>query len=58
MQLKEGAVPVVTEAFWYDLVDGGYIDPRHLLDNDNDIKKVFEAIETLEEFQEIATEEV
>lgn len=58
MQLKEGAVPVVTEAFWYDLVDGGYIDPRDLLDNENDIKRVFEAIEVLEEFQEIAAEEM
>lgn len=47
--------------FWYDLTDGGYIDPNELLDQPTDATKVMAAIAVVREFQEVyeaACEEV
>ena len=38
--------------FFYDLTDGGYIDPIKLLDNKEDAKKVIEAVAIVKEFQD------
>ena len=39
--------------FFYDLTDGGYIDPMKLLDSKDDAKKVIEATKIVKEFQDV-----
>jgi hypothetical protein len=50
MKFKEGAT-VTTSDFWYDLTDGGYIKPKDLLENLDDILSVERAKELLLEFK-------
>ena len=42
---------ITTADFWYDLFEGGYIKPKEVLENKEDIKKVEEAIKVLKTFQ-------
>jgi len=53
MKWKENA-EIVTSDFWYDLTDGGYIKPKDLLEDEEEIKRVEEAIKVLEEFKQSA----
>lgn len=39
------------EDFYYDLVDGGYINPEYCLNNQSDIDKVNLAIKVLEAYK-------
>lgn len=43
MKIKTGD-PIVSDDFWYDLTDGGYIKPKKLLANKEDIKRVKDTI--------------
>lgn len=45
---------IITSDFWYDITDGGYINPCDLLENDDDVKRVEEAIKILLEFKNSA----
>lgn len=56
MKWKENA-EIVTSDFWYDLTAGGYIKPKDLLEDDEDIKRVEEAIKVLKEFKRSAEDE-
>ena len=40
------------DGFWYDITDGGYIEPDLLLDNKWQIAKVKEAVEILKDFEQ------
>jgi hypothetical protein len=51
MKIKQGD-PVVSDDFWYDLTDGGYIVPEELLEDAADVERVNEALKTLNEFRE------
>ncbi|HUS50611.1 MAG TPA: hypothetical protein VMZ91_10630 [Candidatus Paceibacterota bacterium] len=51
MKLKKDAT-LITDDFWYDLFDGGYIKPEKLLEDQVDIDSVEEAISILEDFRE------
>ena len=51
MKLKKDAT-LITDDFWYDLFDGGYIKPEKLLEDQVDIDSVEEAINILEDFRE------
>lgn len=53
MKLKKGIEQPSSSDFWYDLTDGGYLDPYELLDSDEDAKMVVEAISIIEEFSEL-----
>lgn len=44
-----------SEDFWYDLFDGGYINPEQILEDQESIDKINKAIEVLEEFKAIYT---
>lgn len=44
-----------SDDFWYDLFEGGYIEPEQIFDDKVLIDKVNKAIETLELFKEIYT---
>lgn len=43
--------PVVTADFWYDLIDGGYVNTDNYVESDQ-AAKVKEAIEVLYNFRE------
>lgn len=51
MKFKKEIEQIYTSDFWYDLTDGGYIKPELLLE-DEDAKKVQEAIDLLMEFKD------
>jgi len=40
-----------SDGFWYDITDGGRIDPAEVLDSEEQIKKVKEALELLQDFE-------
>lgn len=50
MNFKDGAT-ITTSDFWYDLTDGGYIKPKDLLENLDDILTVEKAKNVLIEFK-------
>lgn len=50
MKLKNGVEPIWSDEPHYDLFDGGYLNPEKFLENEKDIVKVREAIETIEEY--------
>jgi len=50
MKIKKG-LKISTTDFWYDLTDGGYLDPMDICESQEDGEKVREAIKILCEFQ-------
>ena len=55
MKFKKNIEPIYTSEFWYDLTDGGDISPKLILEED-DAKRVIDAIRIIKEFEEKATE--
>ncbi len=53
MKFKKNIEPIYTSEFWYDLTDGGYINPKLILEED-DAKRVIDAIRIIKEFEEKA----
>jgi len=51
MKLKDD-VTFTTSDFWYDVFEGGYINPSNYLANADDIKAVQDATNILEEFKD------
>lgn len=57
LSFKESSNEVIsTSDFWYDLFEGGYINPDNLLDDKEDIYKINKAIETLRSFKTVVLE--
>lgn len=52
MKVLTTAEQISTSDFFYDLFDGGYIDPDLLVDEES-AKKVKDAVATLEEFKQL-----
>jgi len=53
LKLKQGKLEsVATSDFWYDLFDGGYIEPEDFLD-EKSAEKVSKAMDTLREYQNL-----
>ena len=50
MKIKDGCA-FSTNDFWYDLTVGGYLKPEEILESENDIKTVKEAIKIVVDFQ-------
>lgn len=48
--MKFNKVKVNTDDMYYDLFEGGYIEPEKMLTNSDDIKKVRDAIEVVKQF--------
>jgi len=44
--------------FWYDLTDGGYLDPINICDKKDDAEKVIAAIKVLKEFQDSCDKQI
>lgn len=57
MKIKKG-LRVSTSEFWYDLTDGGYLDPLQICENVEDAAKVKEAIGIILDFQESCEEQI
>ena len=51
MKIKEGT-DISTDDFWYDLFDGGYINPETFLEDEEDIVRVKNAIAVIRELQD------
>jgi len=49
MQLKKG-LKISTSEPWYDLTDGGYLNPEKMLVKKEDAKRVKDAVEVIQEF--------
>lgn len=58
MKIKENLQEVQTSDFWYDLSTGGYLDPEKLCENEEDAKKVREAILVVEEYENSLEEQI
>jgi len=57
MKIKENCQASTAE-FWYDLTDGGYLDPDEILENPEDAKRVKEAIAVIKEFENSCDEQI
>ena len=53
-KIRDGAEPQGSGAgFWYDIGDGGYIEPYKVLEDNKDIKTVLDAIMVLRYFESL-----
>jgi hypothetical protein len=57
MKIKEG-LEIFTTDFWYDLVDGGYLRLKDILESPVEVNKVEAAIETLQDFLDSCEEQI
>ncbi len=57
MQFKKG-LEISTNDFWYDLSTGGYLKPRDMLINEEDIQKVEEAIRVIMDFEDSCEDQI
>ena len=57
MKLKENLSNSSSD-FWYDLTEGGYLDPFDMCENVDDAQKVADAIEVLMEFQQSCEDQI
>lgn len=57
MKIKKG-IEVSTQDFWYDLTDGGYLEPDEICDNQEDADKVKKAIAVIIDFQASCEEQI
>ncbi len=55
-KFKAGA-EIITDDFWYDLTDGGYIEPSKILSDKAQIEEVERAIALLRSFKEQAEDD-
>lgn len=47
MKFKKGVEPVTTSEVYYDLFDGGYLDPDKFLEDEKELEEVNKALETV-----------
>ncbi len=57
MKIKKG-LEISTGDFWYDLTDGGYLNPDEICADKKDSQKVKEAIEVIRDFQSSCEEQI
>ena len=57
MKIKKG-LEISTGDFWYDLTKGGYIKPEAICENKEDAKKILEAVEIIEDFENSCEEQI
>jgi hypothetical protein len=57
MKIKKGC-EASTDDFWYDLIDGGYLNPEDILEDKEDVKKVLQAIEVIQDFAASCDEQI
>lgn len=57
MKIKS-SLEISTGDFWYDLTDGGYLNPNEICANKKDAEKVKQAIEVIRDFQNSCEEQI
>lgn len=57
MKIKDGC-EVSSSEFWYDLTDGGYLNPDEILESPEDAKRVKDAIAVIKEFENSCDEQI
>jgi hypothetical protein len=57
MKLKKGLANT-TDNFWYDLFEGGYLNPEDICEDKEDAKKVREAIRVLDDYKNSCEEQI
>jgi hypothetical protein len=57
MKIKKG-IEISTGDFWYDLTDGGYLNPSEICANPKDADKVEKAIKVIKDFQRSCEEQI
>jgi len=57
MKIKEG-LNVHSDDFWYDLTDGGSLNPKEICEKEEDALKVIEAIKMIAEFRDSCEEQI
>ena len=56
MKIKNG-IEVSTSEFWYD-VTNGYLKPEEILEDTDDIERVYQAIAVITDFEESCEEQI
>lgn len=57
MKIKKG-LKISSGDFWYDLTDGGYLNPRKICANAEDADKVNAAIQVIRDFQQSCEDQI
>jgi hypothetical protein len=57
MKIKKGC-DASSDEFWYDLTDGGGLDPMEICESEEDARRVIEAIAIVKEFQDSCEEQI
>jgi len=57
MKIKDECAASTSE-FWYDLTDGGYLDPEDMLEDPEDVTRVRNAIAVIREFEAACNEQI
>lgn len=52
MKIKKD-VDIFSDEFWYDLIYGGYLSPEKILEGEEDILRVKQAISVLSEYEQL-----
>lgn len=56
-KIKKG-LEISSGDFWYDVTDGGYLDPKEICTNKKDAEKIIAAIDIVKEFQQSCEEQI
>lgn len=51
-RFKDDVQSIECDDFWYDLTDGGYLDPAEVLEDEDQVKQLNDAISLVYEFQQ------
>jgi len=57
MQIKKN-LTISTDEFYYDLFDGGYLDPYDICENEEDADAVVKALAVIKDFEESCNEQI
>lgn len=57
MKIKDNCEASTAE-FWYDLTDGGYLNPEDILENKEDVERVNKAIAVIKDFERSCEEQI
>jgi hypothetical protein len=58
MIIKKNCEAWIKNDFWYDLTDGGYLDPEKICENKKDVDRVKSAIAILKEFYDSCEKQI
>jgi hypothetical protein len=58
MRIKKNCEVYLKDDFWYDLTDGGYLKPEEICEDEEDVKRIKEAIAVLKDFYDSCEEQI